>query len=87
MKEAATDGLKRALKGFGNVLGNCLNNKNYLRWANKFPVGTPAPPQKNETVAEVPSDVHRSRYNAMVLIIKYILEIFIICVLFINLNF
>lgn len=64
-KEAATDGLKRALKGFGNVLGNCLNNKNYLRWANKFPVATPAQPQKNETILEVPPDVHKSRYNAM----------------------
>ncbi|XP_046444280.1 DNA repair protein RAD52 homolog isoform X2 [Daphnia pulex] len=64
-KEAATDGLKRALKGFGNVLGNCLNNKNYLRWANKYPVTTPAPPQKNDTVLEVPPAVHRSRYNAM----------------------
>ena len=57
--------MKRALKGFGNVLGNCLGNKNYLRWANKYPVSTPSPPQKSETVLEVPADVHRSRYNAM----------------------
>ncbi|KAI8055022.1 hypothetical protein BDF22DRAFT_725482 [Syncephalis plumigaleata] len=27
-KEAVTDGLKRALRGFGNVLGNCLYDKN-----------------------------------------------------------
>ena len=26
-----TDGLKRALKSFGNALGNCLNDKDYIR--------------------------------------------------------
>ena len=26
-----TDALKRALKSFGNVLGNCLNDKEYLK--------------------------------------------------------
>lgn len=57
--------MKRALKAFGNVLGNCLGNKNYLRWANKFPTVTPPPPQKSDTVAEVPQDIHQSRYNAM----------------------
>lgn len=30
-KEAATDGLKRALRSFGNVLGNCLYDKDYLK--------------------------------------------------------
>lgn len=30
-KEAATDGLKRALRSFGNVLGNCLYDKEYLK--------------------------------------------------------
>ncbi|KAF1970524.1 hypothetical protein BU23DRAFT_556735 [Bimuria novae-zelandiae CBS 107.79] len=30
-KEAATDGLKRALRTFGNVLGNCLYDKAYLK--------------------------------------------------------
>ncbi|XP_027235083.2 DNA repair protein RAD52 homolog, partial [Penaeus vannamei] len=30
-KEAVTDGMKRALKSFGNALGNCLSNKDYLR--------------------------------------------------------
>ena len=65
IKEAATDGLKRALKGFGNVLGNCLANKTYLLWAKKCPVSTPSAPKKSETVSEVPADVHRCRYNAM----------------------
>ena len=30
-KEAVTDGLKRALKSFGNAMGNCLNDKDYVR--------------------------------------------------------
>lgn len=30
-KEAVTDGLKRALKSFGNALGNCLNDKDYIK--------------------------------------------------------
>ncbi|CAG8506859.1 433_t:CDS:1, partial [Ambispora gerdemannii] len=30
-KEAVTDGLKRALRQFGNVLGNCLYDKNYIK--------------------------------------------------------
>ena len=30
-KEAVTDGLKRAFKSFGNALGNCLGDKEYLR--------------------------------------------------------
>ncbi len=31
-KEAVTDGLKRALKSFGNALGNCINDKEYLQF-------------------------------------------------------
>ena len=31
-KEAVTDGLKRALKSFGNLLGNCLHDKEYVRY-------------------------------------------------------
>ena len=31
-KEAATDGLKRALKSFGNALGNCLNDKSFVQY-------------------------------------------------------
>ncbi|KAE8613520.1 hypothetical protein XENTR_v10007753 [Xenopus tropicalis] len=36
-KEAVTDGLKRALKCFGNALGNCILDKDYLRAVNKLP--------------------------------------------------
>ena len=30
-KEAVTDGLKRAFKSFGNALGNCLGDKEYVK--------------------------------------------------------
>ncbi|OMJ17091.1 DNA repair and recombination protein RAD52 [Smittium culicis] len=35
-KEASTDGIKRALRMFGDVLGNCLYNRNYLNKSSKF---------------------------------------------------
>ncbi|XP_045165520.1 uncharacterized protein LOC123529306 isoform X3 [Mercenaria mercenaria] len=34
-KEAVTDGLKRALKSFGNAMGNCLGDKDYLKSINR----------------------------------------------------
>ncbi|XP_078588169.1 uncharacterized protein LOC144869115 isoform X2 [Branchiostoma floridae x Branchiostoma japonicum] len=34
-KEAVTDGMKRALRRFGNALGNCLSDKDYLNAAMK----------------------------------------------------
>jgi len=36
-KEAVTDGLKRALKSFGNVLGNCLMDKEYVKLVGSQP--------------------------------------------------
>lgn len=30
-KEGTTDGMKRALRNFGNVLGNCIYDQNYVR--------------------------------------------------------
>ncbi|KAJ1928399.1 DNA repair protein rad52 [Tieghemiomyces parasiticus] len=36
-KEAVTDGLKRALRMFGNSLGNCLYDKKYLRQVARIP--------------------------------------------------
>jgi recombination DNA repair RAD52 pathway protein len=57
--------LKRSLKVFGNVLGNCLNDKNYLRWASRFAVPSSPTINKSETVADVPIEVHASRYRAM----------------------
>ncbi|KAF2149508.1 recombination protein Rad52, partial [Myriangium duriaei CBS 260.36] len=37
-KEAATDALKRALRNFGNVLGNCLYDKDYLAKVTKLKI-------------------------------------------------
>ena len=37
-KEAATDALKRALRNFGNVLGNCLYDKDYLLKVQKIKI-------------------------------------------------
>ncbi|KAL1302147.1 hypothetical protein AAFC00_002580 [Neodothiora populina] len=37
-KEAATDAMKRALRNFGNVLGNCLYDKDYLARVTKVKV-------------------------------------------------
>ncbi|KAJ2680274.1 DNA repair protein rad52 [Coemansia spiralis] len=34
-KEAVTDGLKRAMRQFGNVLGNCVYDKDYLKNMNQ----------------------------------------------------
>jgi DNA repair and recombination protein RAD52 len=40
-KEATTDALKRALKNFGNVLGNCIYDKDYLSKVTKLKVDKP----------------------------------------------
>ncbi|PBK68850.1 Rad52/22 double-strand break repair protein [Armillaria solidipes] len=37
-KEAVTDGLKRALRNFGNLLGNCLYDKGYAQEVTKIKV-------------------------------------------------
>ncbi|KAK9473314.1 RAD52 DNA repair protein, partial [Dipodascopsis tothii] len=37
-KEATTDALKRALRSFGNVLGNCLYDANYIKNVTKVAV-------------------------------------------------
>jgi DNA repair and recombination protein RAD52 len=41
-KEGTTDALKRALRNFGNVLGNCIYDKDYLSKVTKVK----APPAK-----------------------------------------
>jgi DNA repair and recombination protein RAD52 len=40
-KEATTDALKRALRNFGNVLGNCIYDKTYLTKVMKVKVNAP----------------------------------------------
>ena len=37
-KEGTTDGLKRALRLFGNVLGNCVYDKEYLARVTKLKI-------------------------------------------------
>ncbi|RMZ88534.1 hypothetical protein DV736_g4227, partial [Chaetothyriales sp. CBS 134916] len=39
-KEGTTDALKRALRNFGNVLGNCIYDKEYVSRITKVKVGT-----------------------------------------------
>ena len=40
-KEGTTDGMKRALRSFGNVLGNCLYDKDFLNKVTKIKVPAP----------------------------------------------
>ncbi|XP_051978757.1 DNA repair protein RAD52 homolog isoform X2 [Xyrauchen texanus] len=65
-KEAVTDGLKRALKCFGNALGNCILNKEYLIAINKLPKQPPPPidPDKTKRCDGEPS-VEKARYNSL----------------------
>ncbi|XP_071083588.1 uncharacterized protein [Haliotis cracherodii] len=48
-KEAVTDGLKRALKSFGNCMGNCLGDKEYLKCISR----TPKPPPEAYKVEDM----------------------------------
>ncbi|XP_065148018.1 DNA repair protein RAD52 homolog isoform X1 [Paramisgurnus dabryanus] len=65
-KEAVTDGLKRALKCFGNALGNCILNKEYLIAINKIPKQPPPPldPDKTKRCDEEPS-IEKARYKSL----------------------
>nr|XP_023666256.1 DNA repair protein RAD52 homolog isoform X2 [Paramormyrops kingsleyae] len=67
-KEAVTDGLKRALKCFGNVLGNCILNKEYLIAINKIPKQPPPPldPAQTKRVDSEPL-VEKARYCSLAL--------------------
>ncbi|XP_028815084.1 DNA repair protein RAD52 homolog isoform X2 [Denticeps clupeoides] len=66
-KEAVTDGLKRALKCFGNSLGNCILNKEYLIAINKIPKQAPPPldPALTKRLDNDPS-VEKARYGSLV---------------------
>ncbi|XP_075360475.1 DNA repair protein RAD52 homolog isoform X2 [Mycteria americana] len=64
-KEAVTDGLKRALKCFGNALGNCILDKDYLRAMNKLP--RQIPPEVDLVTAkreDYEPEVEKARYNS-----------------------
>ncbi|XP_013382921.1 DNA repair protein RAD52 homolog isoform X2 [Lingula anatina] len=66
-KEAVTDGLKRALKSFGNALGNCLGDKMYLKTIGR----APKPPQEVNDIASmkhqlVDQNIQSARQDHMV---------------------
>ncbi|XP_006891387.1 PREDICTED: DNA repair protein RAD52 homolog [Elephantulus edwardii] len=64
-KEAVTDGLKRALRSFGNALGNCILDKDYLRSLNKLP--RQMPPEVDLTKAkrqDFEPSVEQARYSS-----------------------
>uniref|UniRef100_A0A8B9Q7W9 DNA repair protein RAD52 homolog n=1 Tax=Apteryx owenii TaxID=8824 RepID=A0A8B9Q7W9_APTOW len=64
-KEAVTDGLKRALKCFGNALGNCILDKDYLRAVNKLP--RQMPPELHLVKAkrqDYEPEIEKARYNS-----------------------
>ncbi|NWI25540.1 RAD52 protein, partial [Sula dactylatra] len=64
-KEAVTDGLKRALKCFGNALGNCILDKDYLRAVNKLPCQIP--PELDLVKAkreDYEPEIEKARYNS-----------------------
>ncbi|KAI4899725.1 hypothetical protein NFI96_013636 [Prochilodus magdalenae] len=65
-KEAVTDGLKRALKCFGNALGNCILNKEYLMAINKIPKQPPTPLDPDKTKrCDVEPAVEKARYDSL----------------------
>ncbi|XP_042129932.1 DNA repair protein RAD52 homolog isoform X6 [Peromyscus maniculatus bairdii] len=64
-KEAVTDGLKRALRSFGNALGNCILDKDYLRSLNKLPRQLPLEVDLTKAKREdFEPSVEQARYNS-----------------------
>uniref|UniRef100_UPI0037E827E6 DNA repair protein RAD52 homolog isoform X2 n=1 Tax=Semicossyphus pulcher TaxID=241346 RepID=UPI0037E827E6 len=66
-KEAVTDGMKRALKCFGNALGNCILNKEYLIAINKIPKQPPPPLDPAQTKrSEGEPSIEKARFSSLV---------------------
>ncbi|NXS10933.1 RAD52 protein, partial [Neodrepanis coruscans] len=64
-KEAVTDGLKRALKCFGNALGNCILDKDYLRAVNKLPRQVPAELDLVKAkIQDCEPEIEKARYSS-----------------------
>ncbi|XP_068950453.1 DNA repair protein RAD52 homolog isoform X3 [Petaurus breviceps papuanus] len=64
-KEAVTDGLKRALRCFGNALGNCILDKDYLRSLNTLPRQFPSELDlANIKRQDFEPSVEQTRYNS-----------------------
>uniref|UniRef100_A0A8C3REZ8 DNA repair protein RAD52 homolog n=1 Tax=Cyanoderma ruficeps TaxID=181631 RepID=A0A8C3REZ8_9PASS len=66
-KEAVTDGLKRALKCFGNALGNCILDKEYLRAVNKLPRQIPSELDLVKAkIQDYEPEIEKARYSSYV---------------------
>ncbi|NXP80979.1 RAD52 protein, partial [Ramphastos sulfuratus] len=63
-KEAVTDGLKRALKCFGNALGNCILDKDYLRAVNKLPHQIPELDLAKAKRQDYEPEIEKARYSS-----------------------
>ncbi|XP_027622030.1 DNA repair protein RAD52 homolog [Tupaia chinensis] len=64
-KEAVTDGLKRALRSFGNALGNCILDKDYLRSLSKLPRQLPLEVDLTKAKRQdFEPSVDQARYNS-----------------------
>ncbi|NXY24650.1 RAD52 protein, partial [Atrichornis clamosus] len=64
-KEAVTDGLKRALKCFGNALGNCILDKDYLRAVNKLPRQVPTELDLVKAkIQDYEPEIEKARYSS-----------------------
>ncbi|KAM4748724.1 DNA repair protein RAD52 homolog [Rhinophrynus dorsalis] len=65
-KEAVTDGLKRSLKCFGNALGNCILDKEYLRAVNKLPkLVQPELDVAQTKRQDFDASLEKARYNSL----------------------
>ncbi|XP_061677842.1 DNA repair protein RAD52 homolog isoform X2 [Syngnathoides biaculeatus] len=65
-KEAVTDGMKRALKCFGNALGNCILDKTYLQAINKIPKQTlPALDLAQTKRSETEPSLEKVRFDSL----------------------
>lgn len=63
-KEAVTDGLKRALKSFGNAMGNCLGDLNYLKCIGRASKPNPEIYDVNQMKHKTEDDeIVKSRYS------------------------
>ncbi|XP_054024165.1 DNA repair protein RAD52 homolog [Dryobates pubescens] len=63
-KEAVTDGLKRALKCFGNALGNCILDKDYLRAVSRLPRQIPELDLGTAKRQDCEPEIEKARYSS-----------------------
>ena len=63
-KESITDGLKRALKSFGSALGNCLADRDYLRYVATKP-STKVPPDQAFPESDIINHVLKKNFKPL----------------------